>query len=104
MFNSKDLPRLGHALENMRPAIGEVDARAEHEHLDRGRHEHFAGACQRRDARTDVDSETSDVSCAPLHLARVEASTNLDADLLDRLRRRARALDRASGAVEDGEE
>lgn len=67
----KELPTARYSFELVGAAGVEREARADNEVFDSSRHEHFAGACQRADARADVDGESGEVVLDTLALAGV---------------------------------
>src|SRR5215218_4420321 len=97
-------PCPGDALERVLAAIGEVDAGADDEVLDRVRDEHLARRRQRTDARTDVDGESADVVADRLALARVQTRAQLDAQIAHCVAQLERTADRPRRPVERCEE
>ncbi len=94
------LPR--RALQLMHAALGELQAGADHQLLDRARDADFAGGGQGADAGADVHGHAGDVVVDELDLAGVDAGA--DGEGGEGVADGGGAADGAGGAVEGGEE
>src|SRR3954470_3462762 len=103
-LNREQAPLAGHALELVRAAVGELEAGADHEVLDRAGDEHLAGRGLGADASADVHGHAADVVSHHLDLAGVQTGANVEAERLHSLGRRRRAADRSGRAVERRQE
>jgi hypothetical protein len=65
----------------MKPALGEVDARAGDKVFDRARHEHFAWVGGGGDARSDADGDSRHLSILEFALAGVDAGPQVEVEL-----------------------
>ena len=75
-------PFFRHALERARAAVFEPQSGAGHEVLDGARHEHFANASLRRNARTDVYGYAADLGAHDFAFAGVDSCPHLKAELV----------------------
>ena len=73
------MPLARHALELVRAAVFELEARAGDEVPDGARSEHLACARQRRHAGARVDGDAADFRTGELELAGVQAEPDLQA-------------------------
>src|SRR5262249_12358757 len=96
-------PLAGNPLQLVHAASLEGEAGSGDEVLDRLRDEHLAGLRVRGDAGAGMDGDAGHLAVHELALARVEARSDLDPELADRVRYRARAADRPRGPVKGGE-
>src|SRR5918992_2657190 len=99
-----ELPVARDALEVVVAAVLEVDAGAGGEVADDARYEYFAGLRLGGDAGADVDGDALDPAVDDLHLARVDAGADLEAELLDGVDGLVGARDRLGRAGESGAE
>src|SRR6266516_7965744 len=99
-----EAPLAGHALQRLGAAILEREAGTGNEILDGLRHEHFAGAGLRGDARADVDGESGHLVADDLALTSVDAGPNLDPVFAQRAGNGVGAANRAHRSVEGREE
>src|SRR5918999_966578 len=99
-----EIPVARDALEVVVAAVLEVDAGAGGEVADDARYEYFAGLRLGGDAGADVDGDALDPVVDDLHLARVDAGADLEAELVDGVDRLVGAGDRPRGTGEGGEE
>src|SRR5690349_11099493 len=104
VVNGEELPGLVDTAQTMRPAIGELQARACDEIPHSSGGENFAPTCGCRDPCADVDRQATQLVADPLTFSRVHAGSNLEAEVTHRPDDRARAADSHSRAVEAGKE
>src|SRR5262249_9813903 len=99
----EEMPLTRHPLEGLESAILEAETGAGDQVLHGAGDEDLAGPRGRGDARPDVDGEPGDLVARELDLAGVEPGANVKTERVDAVAHRARAADRAGGAVERGE-
>src|SRR2546428_4032572 len=90
--------------ERASAAVLELDPGAGHEVLHRAGNQRLPGRRGPCDPGRDMDRQAPDVIAADLAFPDVHAGTHLQADRSRRVLDRASALDRASGAIECGED
>jgi len=99
--NGEEMPLLGHALQRVRTAVVELDARPDDEVPDGRGDKDLARVCKSRDAGSDMDGDAPDVGAIELDLARVETGSDVEPEVANGGADRLRAADRSRRAVED---
>src|SRR5262249_45704312 len=100
----EQVPAPGHALQGMFAALLESQVGADGEVLHGSRDKDFARLSEGAHPSTDVHCHSGDVAVLELALPRVQSGTQLNAERLDAVANRARALDRTGWAIEGREE
>jgi hypothetical protein len=72
-----DVPLVGHTLEDVLPAILEVDAGPGNKILDRSRNEHFVWPCETGDPCPDVNGNARNIVTQPFNLTGVDSGPHL---------------------------
>src|ERR687888_2345949 len=82
-FDREEPPLAGHALELGRASLLECKAGPCNEVLDRARHENLSRTRLRGDAGADVNGNPAGTIAGELHLARVQACADVQAEVPD---------------------
>ena len=104
LHNSGYTPLAGDTLERLGSAVVETEVGADHEVLDRVRHEHLARSRERAHSCADVYADAGNIGASPFDLAGVQPGADVDAEWPYGLTHRQAAADPTAGPVECREE
>src|SRR6185312_3603533 len=104
LHDVEEVPLAVDAAQRVRAGVGEHDARARDEVLDRARDEDLAGSGVGGDAGADMQSDPCDLAVDELALAAVQPGADLEPELGSAGDDRRCAPYRPRGPVEGGEE